>query len=989
MSLRAQHPLYAPLVYLAFFFSGAASLIAEVTWNRMLIVVVGNSLSATAMILVIFMGGLGLGSLLGGRLFGARRGDLRPYFLMELAVGALVLLSPVLIGALTGAFESAAGRIDAQAGLAIVRVLITSCVLLLPAMLMGATYPAIAAGAALDDPRRGSARTSYLYAINTLGAALGTYAAGYHLLLEFGVGLTLRIAFGLYLLAAGTGVLAGLLRRSAPRASEASAAPAADVSVATRRGFLLAASATIGFVALAYEVLLTRLSILYLGNAVSVFPLVLTAFLLGTGISALLGTRLFDRVAARPRGGDRLFAITAIAAGAAVFAAPYLLLGDWIVGAGEFARFADSTARNPLPVLLVIITPTLLLGALLPMAIRMLGGAGRGPGAARTAATLYAVNTAGGLLGAGVVNHLLVPAIGMQGALLLLALLGLAVGLIAALAPGRRPSRWGVVAASTALIGLLLGVAAPDMVDRYAQKIARGTLAERATVRLIREGRAATVTVLDQQDSRLGDYRDMYLNGVEEASTRYWHVQLFKLLGSLPVFSHASDAPKDCLVIAFGAGITAGSTLATDEVGRLDVVDLNPDIEEINDLFTEVNGDVFHRPRFHFHNDDGRGHLVTTHRRYDLIIGDSTHPRAYDSWILYTREFYELVKRRLAPGGVFAQWVPVLGSMRGELMRIHLNTFRTVFPNATVWYVYGSDQAFLMATPEPYALDAPRLQSRLDRLAPWFRAEHYQLDSVRRVGGFFWMDGSAMAAFIGPETRVNTDDAHYFDKQSAVWPLPPALQLPMFQAALPPHLNGGDRRLAEAILDEQRVAGLLASYGFYRNENDLATAWCLDPGNGDADWFMRLATGGRLPEGDGFCLENEMRQYRELIASHPDNDRALNGLADLLIQAGRYDEAIAAADRALALDPSSGMYLDTRGWALHKAGRSAEAVTVLERALTALPRHPIVLYHLGAAESAAGAESAGRRHLRAALEASSDFDGATEARSLLGQTDQP
>ena len=219
MSLRAQHSLYAPLVYLAFFFSGAASLIAEVTWNRMLIVVVGNSLSATAMILVIFMGGLGLGSLLGGRLFGARRGDLRPYFLMELAVGALVLLSPVLIGALTGAFESAAGRIDAQAGLATVRVLITSCVLLLPAMLMGATYPAIAAGAALDDPRRGSARTSYLYAINTLGAALGTYAAGYQLLLEFGVGLTLRIAFGLYLLAAGAGVLAGLLRRSAPRAS--------------------------------------------------------------------------------------------------------------------------------------------------------------------------------------------------------------------------------------------------------------------------------------------------------------------------------------------------------------------------------------------------------------------------------------------------------------------------------------------------------------------------------------------------------------------------------------------------------------------------------------------------------------------------------------------------------------------------------------------------------------------------------------------------
>ena len=202
----------------------------------------------------------------------------------------------------------------------------------------------------------------------------------------------------------------------------------------------------------------------------------------------------------------------------------------------------------------------------------------------------------------------------------------------------------------------------------------------------------------------------MYLNGVEEASTRYWHAQLFKLLGILPVMVHESDGPKDALVIAFGAGITAGSVLASDEVASLDVVDLNPDIEGINDLFTDVNGDVFHQPRFHFHNDDGRNYLVTTNRKYDLIIGDSTHPRAYDSWILYTEEFYKSAQKRLTPNGVFAQWVPVLGSMQGELFRIHLNTFRSVFPNCTFWYVYGSDQAFFMATPGPLAIDPERFR---------------------------------------------------------------------------------------------------------------------------------------------------------------------------------------------------------------------------------------------------------------------------------------
>lgn len=112
----------------------------------------------------------------------------------------------------------------------------------------------------------------------------------------------------------------------------------------------------------------------------------------------------------------------------------------------------------------------------------------------------------------------------------------------------------------------------------------------------------------------------------------------------------------------------------------LDVVDLNPEVEKINDLFTAVNGDVFHKPRFRFHNDDGRNYLVTSNNQYSVIIMDSTHPRAYDSWILYTEEFYENVKKRLLPGGVFAQWAPALGCMQGDLFRIVLNTYRRAFP---------------------------------------------------------------------------------------------------------------------------------------------------------------------------------------------------------------------------------------------------------------------------------------------------------------------
>ena len=841
-------------IYVAFFASGASSLIAEVTWNRMLIVVVGNSMSATAMIIVVFMGGLGLGSYVGGRIFGKRIVSLVPYLLLEISVGVYVLFSPLLFELLSRLFTALAESVNDGATLTIVRMVVSLAALILPAFLMGATFPAMIAGAAPDSPSQRTARTGYLYSVNTLGAAVGCFVAGYHLLFEFGVQTTLICAFGLYLLAALCALGANTVAKSKP--SEAAAVPLPKGSNPTVDGrlrrFLNCATFGIGFVALAYEVLLTRLGILYLGNTVSVFPLVLTGFLLGTGISAVLGTWLYGVLRRDTNSGNSLFGFVALMAGAFVLVTPYLLLTDWVVGTEQFAGLADAGARNPLPILAIIIGPTILIGALLPIAIRMLQLEKRGE-ATQEAATLYALNTAGGLLGSGLVNHYLVPIIGMQGAFICLSLICAAVGVINLLSPGRNFRRWFIAVLSITSLALVMTVTLPKMTGLYARKIAESTRARSTEVKLIREGRAAVVTVLDQSDPQKGTYRDLYLNGVEEASTRYWHTQLFKLLGIFPVMVHEADKPKEVLVIAFGAGITAGSVLASDQVVSLDTVDLNPDVEDINNLFTDVNGDVFHKRRFHFHNDDGRNYLVTSNKRYDVIICDSTHPRAYDSWILYTEEFYRAVQKRLLPDGVFAQWVPVLGSMRGDLFRIHLNTFRRVFPHATLWYVYGSDQAFLLATPKPISLNVERLQQQLDKLPKWFRAEEYQINTVGHIAGFFWLDQLAMARMIGSETRINIDDLHYFDKQSALRPSWPQWQLPQFQASVLPYIEQKKGMLLAATRDEQIVAQLLARYGFFHSKNDLFIAYCFMPKNGNVLYWMSREFSDRLPNYDTFC----------------------------------------------------------------------------------------------------------------------------------------
>ena len=985
MNSKPRAFLFSVAIYVAFFASGAASLIAEITWNRMLIVVVGNSLSAAALIIGVFMSGLGLGSHFGGRFFAGRKASLRPYVALELGIGIYVALSPLLFAALAAFFTALAGSMADRAWLTAIRLGVTIAALLLPAMAMGATFPAMISGAAPDSPTRRSARTGYLYSVNTLGAAIGCFAAGYHLLFEVGVRTTLIVALALYAFAAVCALLA-LAARGSPGGSAAAdpESPDGHQPLQQPRGpYLAVATFAVGFVSLAYEVLLTRIGILYLGNSVSVFPLVLTGFLLGTGVSAVAGTWLYGRLTRRSSAGERLFGILALGAGVLVLAVPYLLLLEGTFDLDRFARVGDATPRNPLPILGIIMGPTVLIGALLPIAIRMLRSKARAE-ATRDAARLYALNTAGGVIGAAVANHFLVPLIGIQGVIVTLTLICGVVGAMGLVRPagGSRPRV--VALAVVAALGVLMVVALPDMMMLYADRLAQSTRAERVDVKLVHEGRAATVTVLDQFDPKRGDYRDMYLNGVEEASTRYWHVQLFKLLGILPVLIHESEEPKETMVIAFGAGITAGSVLASDQVGSLDVVDLNPDIEGINDLFTEVNGDVFHEPRFHFHNDDGRNYLVTSGKQYDLIIGDSTHPRAYDSWILYTRDFYEAVRDRLRPGGIFAQWVPVLGSMRGELMRIHLNTFRSVFPHTTFWYIYGSDQAFLLATPEPLSIDPEALQARLDELPEWFQAGHYQIDTVPRVAGFFWMDDAAMARMIGAETRINTDDRHFFDKQSAVFPLPPQYHLPQFQANAVPSFRSADASLTAAIRDEQTVALHLGRFAFYRDSAELGRAFCRMPDNGNARYFMERRFAGEIPDPAIFCGDQDIRDYRALVAIHPDNAIALNGLADALTRAGQLDEALEMAERANTIDPDNGMLLDTWGWILFLQGKNQPALETLEYAARFLPDHPIVLYHLGAASHALGNGRMAREYLEKAL-ATGEFPGADEARALLEQ----
>jgi len=147
---------------------------------------------------------------------------------------------------------------------------------------------------------------------------------------------------------------------------------------------------------------------------------------------------------------------------------------------------------------------------------------------------------------------------------------------------------------------------------------------------------------------------------------------------------------------------------------------------------------------------------------------------------------------------------------------------------------------------------------------------------------------------IGHETRVNTDDLHYFDKQSAVRPSPPQWRLPQFQASAAPYFKPAGDGLRTAIRDEQIVAQRLARYGFFASKQDLFRAYCVMPENGNVRYWMSLEFAGRLPDQEAFCGDQNIKAYRAMLAKQPNNVLALNALADGLSDKGQPFMAFAA-----------------------------------------------------------------------------------------------
>ena len=706
----------APLLVL-FAASGCSALIYEIVWFQLLQLVIGSSAVSLGLLLAAYMGGLCLGSAALARVVPARVHPMRVYALLELGIGAFGIIA--LFGVPVVARIYVAGPTSGIAGL-VLRGVIAALCLVPPTVLMGASLPAL--GRWVQTTPKGVSRLGLLYSANIAGAVIGCLYAGFYLLRVHDMGVAT------YAAAAINAVVAALAVALAARSPyEESGRIEEPLKIERAPGAVLVylAIALSGLTALGAEVVWTRLLSLLLGATVYTFSIILAVFLLGLWAGSGIGSFLVRRtqgVLRDPR--VALAACQILLAAAVAWTAftiarilPYWPVDPWLSTSPWFNFDLDFTRC-----VRAIFPATLLWGASFPLALAGVAADGEDP--ARLAGSVYAVNTAGSIVGALAFSLWLIPAIGTRGSESLLIWLGAAAAaaaLVSALKTRQLSPAIGVAAlAATVVAAWGLGATVPNVpwqLIAHGRRIAPilnglDPAADAQTKPLfIGEGINSSVVITGR-----GDQRFFYVSGKAEASSALLDMRLQRMMGHIPALVH--PAPRSVLVVGFGAGVTAGSFVPYPEVRSITICELEAIIPPASDeFFGKQNDHVLRDPRTKIIYDDARHYILTTPSKFDVITTDPIHPWVKGTSTLYSKEYYELSKSHLNPGGVVAQWLPIYETDE-ETVRTELATFFSVFPDATVWSNYyqgdGYDLVLLgRADSSPINVDA--LQQRLDQ----------------------------------------------------------------------------------------------------------------------------------------------------------------------------------------------------------------------------------------------------------------------------------
>ena len=735
---------FLPLLVILFIGSGTAALVYEIVWFQLLSLIIGSSSISLGVLLATFMGGMCLGSIVLPRFVGPSSHPLRVYAALELAIGLLGALVLFALPWFGGLYTAIGG--GGPGGLA-ARAALSALCLLPPTILMGATLPAIARW--VESTPNGVSWLGFFYGGNIAGAVLGCLLAGFYLLREHDATVATFVAVALNLTVAGAAYL------TATVASHQAAKVAADEKSPLPAGArtILVAIGLSGMTALGAEVVWTRLLTLNLGGTVYTFSLILAAYLIGLGIGSAFGSQL-ARTVRNPR---IAFGLCQLGAMVAIGWSAY-----WLNEALPFWPINPSIATEPTPLfqidfvrcLITVLPGAILWGLSFPLALAAAASKGEDTGV--LVARVYAANTVGAIVGAMAVALLLIGTFGTQATQrILIGVAGLSAFLLLG---GPSLTRTLGIAASVVVAGLVVGggvAPVPGILVAYGRYAA--TWVESAgEIIYVGEGTHASLAVSREESGTL-NYHNA---GKVQASSLPQDMRLQRMLGHFTTLVPAE--PRSVLVIGMGAGVTAGAVSIDPRVERVTIAEIEPLVPEVvSQYFSEHNFGVAANPRVQFRIDDGRHFLLTTDETFDAITSDPLDPWVKGAANLYTREFWELAKSRLNPGGVVTVFVQ-LYEAGTEAVKSEMATFFEAFPNGMVWANTINGRGYdlvLMGQVEPSVLDIADLNERLQR------TEYTAIrQSLEEIGIFSATDlfstYSGSASDLAPwlaDAEINTD----------------------------------------------------------------------------------------------------------------------------------------------------------------------------------------------------------------------------------------
>jgi spermidine synthase len=904
------------LFLVAYTCSGLAGLVYEISWTRLLTLYVGHTTAAASAVVAAFLGGLAAGAGAGGIAASKLRPSraLRAYVALEVFVAVAALLLPVELRALTPLLRWAYA--DATAGLFFPLIRLGSCLAMVfvPAAALGATFPMAvrwSANRSTNPARAGSA----LYAVNTVGAAIGSLLAGFTLIPAIGISGTTRVGIVASLTAAVlVSIIASRERRyelkpdAAPdriRLRRDATPRRLKPDAAAAPGNLWLAVTVLGvsgFAALVHEIAWTRILALVLGPTTYAFAATLAAVIAGVAIGSTAGGWLVGRL---KRGAHAGALSVILAVGALTIVVTSTLAGGAVprVVAREVAASPDSFAtllREGMLLTSALILPTAIcFGAAFPLGLAIAGDPAHSH--ARRFATVYAVNTIGSVAGTLTAGFLLIPWLGLPTTLAVAAfcVAAAAIGILASADVARRTRIAGYVVGAAAVLAI---VAAPQWnrallasgVYLYAPFVPKGldleTQLEAGTLLYYKDGAPATVSV-----KRLTGTTTLAVDGKTDASNRS-DMLTQKLVAHLPLLMHPD--PHTVAIVGLGSGVTLGAALSH-PVDRVDVVEISPEVVEASTFFEVENHRGLGDPRTRLIVGDGRSHLLLSNQQYDVIVSEPSNPWIAGVASLFTREFFEAARARLAPGGLICQWAHTYTISERDLRSI-VATFISVFPNGTAWMVNDND-VLMVASTTPVEPLLANIEHQWTRGSAAVSLAEVGANAPFAVLSLFAAGPGDLARF-GTGADVLDDDRMRLE----------------FSAPRELHRASADENDASfaAVMDPEQAPAIV------RDRKARATA---------ADWRGR---GDMMAKSDAYSMAYD--DYVRALKLNPIDGDALRAFTRTAVLTGRAKDALSWVKSLTVNTPGADAQI-AMSKLLAAAGLKSDAVQVAEDACAASP----------------------------------------------------